>query len=89
MNSQTSTPESSVSDPLESPLPSWTLGPAKDTIACSAAISACEKAAQWEVALQLLGLSEEMRFDLIGFQVSTLPETNSSPLKIGKLPKRK
>ena len=27
----------------------------QDTIACSAAISACEKAAQWEVALQLLG----------------------------------
>ena len=65
MNSQTSTPESSVSDPLESPLPSWSLGPAKDTIACSAAISACEKAAQWEVALQLLGFSEEMWFDLI------------------------
>ena len=30
---------------------------AQDTIACSAAISACEKAARWEVALQSLGSS--------------------------------
>ena len=33
----------------------------QDTIACSAAISACEKAAQWEVALQLLGNTRATR----------------------------